>query len=127
MTLESVIEAKACKEMERTGCICIKVGHNGWPDRLIVYAPTRVLWMEFKQPGGAIRKSQLIRKRELEAKGHPVHFVDSVKGAMGIVAKARRAIGHPTDGGKRTAAAAKNSAVVKARKRKNNHRPDGGQ
>lgn len=90
MTLESAIEQRAVLELAKIGAIAIKVGHNGWPDRCVVYAPDRCLWMEFKQPGGAKRKAQLIRAKELAKVGHQVHFVESWREAVGLVAAARR-------------------------------------
>ena len=90
MPLESAIEARAVKELAKLGYPAIKVGFDGWPDRCVLYAPERCIWLEFKQPTGAKRKSQSIRARELRRIGHEVHFPDSWKDAVGLVAKARR-------------------------------------
>lgn len=90
MTLESAIEKRAVLEMAKIGAVAIKVGHSGWPDRCVVYAPGRCVWMEFKQPGGQIRKQQKIRERELNRVGHEVHYPTSWREAVGIVGAARR-------------------------------------
>jgi len=92
LTLESRIETRAVLEMAKIGAVAIKVGHSGWPDRCVVYAPGRCVWMEFKQPGGAIRKQQKIREKELNKIGHEVFYPTSWREAVGIVAAARRRI-----------------------------------
>jgi len=98
MTLESRIEARACKELERIKCYCVKIGFAGWPDRLICYAPTKVLWFEFKQPKSRLGPKQKIRFEELEQIGHKPYVVTSVEQAVEIVKTERRAIGFPEEG-----------------------------
>ena len=90
MPLESAIEQRAVLEMAKIGALAIKVGHSGWPDRLVVYAPGRCIFMEFKQPGGAVRKQQKIRERELNRVGHQVFFPTSWRESVGLVGAARR-------------------------------------
>lgn len=91
MTLESQIEKRAVLELAKIGALAIKVGFDGWPDRCVVYAPGRCLWLEFKQPKtGRIDAAQKIRKRELNRVGHEVFYPTSYKEAVAIVAKARR-------------------------------------
>jgi hypothetical protein len=90
MTLESRIESRAVLELAKIGAVAIKVGHSGWPDRCVVYAPGRCVWMEFKQPGGTVQKQQKIRRKELAKVGHEVHYPTSWREAVGIVAAARR-------------------------------------
>lgn len=52
-TLETTVEAAACVLLERDyGCICVKAGYRGWPDRLVLLGGGRHLWLEFKRPGG---------------------------------------------------------------------------
>lgn len=90
MTLESRIEQRAVLEMAKVGALAIKVGYSGWPDRLVIYAPGRCLWLEFKQPKGTAMKQQKIRERELNRVGHEVFYPTSWREAVGIVAAARR-------------------------------------
>jgi len=75
------------------GVDSIKVGHSGWPDRIVPYAPGRCLWLEFKQPTGVIAQKQKIRKKDLNKMGHEVFYPTSKREAVAIVAQARRKIG----------------------------------
>lgn len=119
--LESRIERRAVDELEAIGCLCIKVGFAGWPDRLIVYAPERVVWLEFKQPTGRLGPKQKIRIEELEDRGHKVFVVTSHEEAISVIKAERRAIGYPEDGNLRDPQAPENHHLGKARHGKNGH------
>ena len=95
MTLESKIEGDSVLEIKRAfGIESIKVGHSGWPDRLVPFAPGRCIWLEFKQPKtGVISQRQKIRKKDLNAMGHEVFYPTSKREAVAIVAQARRKVG----------------------------------
>jgi len=71
--------------------LAIKVGYKGWPDRLVLIGPQRVLWFEFKQPGGRVAPIQKIRHKELRSFGHQVEIITDWKQAVAYVASARRA------------------------------------
>ena len=90
MTLEIYIEERACLEMQRIDCVVIKMGRDGWPDRLVLYAPGRCLLMEFKQPGGKPNKLQQVRIKQLARARLEVHIVTSWQDAVALVSKARR-------------------------------------
>ena len=95
MTLERTIEAKAVLELQKIGCAAIKVGLDGWPDRLVPLGsayPGAVIWIEFKAPDGRIRPNQKIRHKQLAAIGQTVAICRSPMEALGAVAKARRSI-----------------------------------
>jgi hypothetical protein len=95
MTLEHTIEERSVKELLLIGCEAIKVGQQGWPDRLVPLGkeyPGAVIWIEFKATDGALRPAQKIRHRQLAALGQTVVICRSYKEALGEVAKARRAI-----------------------------------
>jgi hypothetical protein len=94
MTLESRIEARAVKELAKVHAPCIKHGRDGYPDRIVPYAPGRVIWMEFKQPGEKPMKNQVIRHKQLRAAGQQVEIVEDWRTALALVAAARRAIGY---------------------------------
>ena len=95
MTLESQIESDSVLELKREfGIDAIKVGHSGWPDRCVPYAPGRCAWLEFKQPKtGVISPRQKIRKKDLNRMGHEVFYPTSKREAVGIIAKLRRQAG----------------------------------
>lgn len=104
MTLESRIEARSVKELAKVGALAIKVGYDGWPDRLVIYAPGRVIWFEFKQPGtGRISQKQKLRAKELNQHGHEVYYPTSYKEALAYVASARRALANAERRNKRDA------------------------
>ena len=89
MTLESRIEARAVKELARIGTIAIKAGRDGWPDRVVFYAPNRALLMEFKVPGKGPSKIQKVRIAELGDIDQDVHIVTSWQQALDLVEDAR--------------------------------------
>jgi len=104
MTLESRIEARSVKELAKVGALAIKVGYDGWPDRLVIYAPGRAIWFEFKQPGtGRISQKQKLRAKELNQHGHEVYYPTSYKEALAYVASARRALANAERRNKRDA------------------------
>lgn len=95
MASELSIETKAVRELRRIGCKAIKVGNDGWPDRLVLLGknyPGAVIWIEFKTPDGKLRPAQKIRHRHLAALGQTVVVCRSYQEALGEVAKARRSI-----------------------------------
>jgi hypothetical protein len=70
--------------IERTSCglmgpwLVIKIGWEGFPDRLVIWAAGRHFWIEFKQPGGTLTKAQERRIPKLRARGEVVFIIDSV-------------------------------------------------
>jgi hypothetical protein len=75
---ESYIERETCKLLAQAGAVCVKVGVDGYPDRLILLGPGRHMWIEFKQPGGVLRPNQVLRIRQLQARGDLVNVLDAV-------------------------------------------------
>jgi hypothetical protein len=75
--LESSIERAAKKKLDAAGCIVLKVGFDGWPDRLVLEGGGRHRWIEFKRPGGKLRKAQEKRKELLERIGDTVDVIGS--------------------------------------------------
>lgn len=127
MTLESRIEARAVKELAKVGALAIKVGYDGWPDRLVTYAHGRAIWMEFKQPGtGRISQKQKLRAKELNQHGHEVYYPTSYKEALAIVASARRALVNAERRNKRDAEKKAMCALVETGKRKDGDNTDSG-
>jgi len=58
------------------------VGMAGFPDRIILYAPGRVLFVELKQPGKAPGKLQSYIHSILRAMGFEVQVHDNVTTAL---------------------------------------------
>lgn len=127
MTLESRIEARAVKELAKVGALAIKVGYDGWPDRLVIYAPGRAIWMEFKQPNtGKISQKQRLRAKELSQYGHEVCYPTSYKEALSFIASARRALANAERRHKRDAEKKAMRALVEAGERQDGNHADGG-
>ena len=82
--LESDIERAACNKARLDNWLPVKVGHSGFPDRLFI-KNGRYVWIEFKQPGGWVRRLQKVRIFELRAKGAEVHVCEKVSEAMEIL------------------------------------------
>lgn len=80
---ETRIEVASCKELRRRGALdCVKVGVDGYPDRLILLGGNFHFWIEFKQPGGTLQPNQEVRIRDLHARGEMVFVCESVKEAV---------------------------------------------
>ena len=109
MARESGIEAYFCEAMRRVGALAIKVGHDGWPDRLVLLGDGRHFWAELKQEKGRLRAAQEIRLEDLGHLGDEALVVRSRADADAVAAKvvalslprAGRAAdaGAPADGG----------------------------
>lgn len=67
--LESRIENRMLALVKERGGLWIKLGHSGWPDRILI-APTqegkaRIVFIELKQETGQASKRQKARLRQL--------------------------------------------------------------
>lgn len=58
---ESAIERDFCRKAEKLGIINLKLGQDGWPDRLFIFPSGMVAFVEFKTPSGKPSKSQAER------------------------------------------------------------------
>ena len=95
---EAGIEKKTIKALEALGCICLKVGHEGWPDRLILVGQGRHFWIEFKSPTGRLRPDQKLRIKKLMRIGDPVlvlGYIPSPEELASLVASARGSVPVP--------------------------------
>lgn len=82
---ESEIERKVCEYAEELGLIPIKVGKNGWPDRLIALHAAECLWIEFKARNGKLSALQRARIRQLLKIGHHVAIINSVESGKSLL------------------------------------------
>lgn len=73
--LERSIEKRVCAELERKGALTLKVGYDGWPDRLVLLGGGEHYWIEFKRPGGKLRKVQEQRIAKLRAMDETVKVI----------------------------------------------------
>ena len=77
MARELGIEKFGTDLLSALGWLQVKVGYDGWPDRLVIWAPTRHFWWEVKQPDGSLTKAQRIRIPWLRDAGEIVFIYDS--------------------------------------------------
>lgn len=85
--IESEIEAAFVAYAEARGCQALKLridGQNGFPDRTVLMPDRRVLFFEFKRPGGKLRPMQRVWWMTLESLGHRVHAPESFSEAKEI-------------------------------------------
>jgi hypothetical protein len=76
MTLERHIEDRGTMLLENSGCVVLKLGWDGWPDRLVLWSPGRHFWVEWKAPGKPMTKAQKVRIPRLRAMGESVYILD---------------------------------------------------
>lgn len=91
MAKESGIEQRCCKWLESQGWECIKVGYNGYPDRLNVQRVggqwSLTFWTEYKNVDGRLKPGQRVRIANLKRKGDVVLLVRSLAELKIMVAK----------------------------------------
>lgn len=86
--LEKTIEAKFVKLAQARGCQCLKlnvIGRRSWPDRLVLVPGGKVLFIEFKRPGGLLTPGQELLHADLYAMGHEVHVCYTVEDALDLI------------------------------------------
>lgn len=78
---ESYIEKKLRDGVKARGGLCLKLSpqfFEGMPDRLVVL-PGRVVFVEMKGAGGAVRKRQRFVHEQFAALGHTVRVIKSTE------------------------------------------------
>jgi hypothetical protein len=78
MPLEKTVETRTCARLRDLGCVTLKAGEEGWPDRLVLVGSARHFWIEFKTKTGRLRPVQVARLRNLERLGERVLVLDTV-------------------------------------------------
>ena len=72
---EYVVENEFVKAVRNAGGVAYKLTSqtaNGLPDRLVLFFPAKVVFVELKAPGKLLRPLQVKRKRQLNQLGFPV-------------------------------------------------------
>jgi hypothetical protein len=80
--LESSIERRFAAEVRRRGGECLKLGQDGWPDRIVLLPGGKVLFIELKRPGETPRPRQWSRINALTMLGFNAVWADSFEGAV---------------------------------------------
>lgn len=91
-SLEKSLERKVIADLAFQGFLTIKVGFDGWPDRLVLLGSGRHIWFEFKTVEGKLRPSQLNRIKQLEEEGDLVYVIRAEEDAESAIAEAVNAI-----------------------------------
>jgi hypothetical protein len=88
MTLEKTIEARVVRWARDNNIRTRKMngsGFRGWPDRLFLLPKGRLLWIEFKRPGGKLHTLQELLIAEMRSLGHEVRvYDDPIKAIEGL-------------------------------------------
>ena len=71
---ESDIEASLVSGIEKLNGVCLKIGYDGWPDRLCVLPDGEFLWVELKRDDGELSSLQQWRRAWLKKRGHRVEI-----------------------------------------------------
>lgn len=69
---ESTIERKVCKKLKSAGWETVKLiqcSLNGYPDRLLLKRPSRVVWVEFKRDAYINDAGKLVKREEVDPEG----------------------------------------------------------
>jgi hypothetical protein len=74
---EAGIEAHLVRLLERMGWPQKKEGVDGWPDRIVFWAPNRHFWVELKQPDGSLTAAQKVRFPILRKLGETIFIFDT--------------------------------------------------
>lgn len=73
MARELGIEKRGLFIIAALGWLQVKIGWEGWPDRLVIWAPGRHFWWEAKRPdGGSLTPAQKNRIKQLRDSGETV-------------------------------------------------------
>jgi hypothetical protein len=83
--LEETIELRVCGWARTRGIWNIKLGRDGYPDRLFFPKPGRVAWVEFKAPTGELRPSQVNQIEALRRRGEAVAVCSTFKDACAFL------------------------------------------
>jgi hypothetical protein len=71
------VEQPLVEGCEALGWFAFKVGWDGWPDRMVVWAPGRHFWVETKNEDGSLTPAQKVRIRWLRKMGETVFIPTS--------------------------------------------------
>lgn len=89
---EKSVEGDGLDALVALDCDFVKIGYEGWPDRLVIWAPGRHVWWEVKNRDGRLTPSQAVRLARLKLKGEPVFVGDSTE-IVAWVKEQRRLLG----------------------------------
>lgn len=83
--MEVDIESHLVKLTKEKKGLALKLGQNGFPDRIILLPGGKIGFIETKDTGKVLRPLQMKRKRQLEALGFKSYALDNKPGAQVIL------------------------------------------
>lgn len=78
------VQSPAVKWARAQGWLCIRLGKDGWPDYLFIRAG-RVVFIEFKRPGGERKRRQEKKRADLIREGQESYFCETADQAIRIL------------------------------------------
>jgi len=87
--IEKNLERAVVEACNARGWVALKVGFDGWPDRLILTGDGRHYWVELKAQKGRLRAVQKVRKAMLERMGEVVLVARTAEEAFRLPAGSR--------------------------------------
>ena len=84
--LERTIEKRGDLLLYEAGFLTVKMGSQGWPDRLVLFGQGGHCWIEWKAPGGKLTAAQERRIPKMRAAGDTVFICDDPYAARDVVA-----------------------------------------
>jgi Holliday junction resolvase len=79
--LESTIQSKAVKVLEKKGWVVIRLkatSVSGWPDLICLKEPNRCIFIEMKRPKGKVSPMQQMKHDLLRLMKFEVYVIDDV-------------------------------------------------
>ena len=76
---EAVVENEFIRAVKKAGGVAYKLNSlttNGLPDRMVLFFPGKVCFVELKAPGKQMRPLQVKRRYQLQKLGFPVFCID---------------------------------------------------
>ena len=92
--IEKAVEMPVVRRAERSGWFVRKLewpGRAGAPDRLFI-KDARVVFIEFKRPGGQPRLSQIVEHDRMRAAGAEIHVCDNAADAISLLENDRSTV-----------------------------------
>jgi hypothetical protein len=89
--LEKNLERQIVADLAFMGFLTVKVGFDGWPDRLVLLGNGRHIWLELKT-GSSLRPQQKVRIAQLEKEGCRVFIIRSASDLREALADAVRTL-----------------------------------
>jgi len=87
------VEQRCCELLESCGCLALKFGREGWPDRLILLGTGFHVWFEFKRlKFGSLTPAQRRRIPTLRMAGELVYVVKDAEEGLQLALGARKTL-----------------------------------